>query len=155
MIGFTTRKYLGFALALLTVVACGCGSSSSIIAPPPGTCVNMGNATYVGTESMTTATGSCQNYPNLSVTFTIQQKPDSCNFYLQSSRIPGSTFPGTVSGSHISWTGSYPSATGTVTINSVTAVLSDSLRTLTGSFTWTYAGNTHCTGTTTFSAVKQ
>ena len=46
-------------------------------------------------------------------------------------------------------------ASGTVTINSVTAALSDSLKTLSGSFTWTYAGNTHCTGTTTFHAVKQ
>ena len=156
MIGSTAGKHWWFVMALLITAACGCGcGSSSVVAPPAGTCVNIGNAIYVGTEDMTTTTGACPNYPNLSVTFTVAQAAGSCNFPVQSSRIPGSTFSGTLSDSSVSWTGSYPSASGTVTINSVTAALSDSLKTLSGSFTWTYAGNTHCTGTTTFHAVKQ
>jgi len=156
MTGSTTAKHWWFALAWLTVAACGCGGgASSIVTPPAGTCVNMGSASYVGTETMSTTSGSCPSYSNLSVTFTIVQAAGSCAFTLQNSRVPGTTFPGTVSDGHVSWTGSYPSATGTVTINSVNATLSSDLKTLTGSFTWTYAGSTHCTGTTTFNVVKQ
>jgi hypothetical protein len=154
MIGSTTGRYLCFALALLAVAAGGCGSSS-VVAPPDDTCVNMGSATYVGTENMVTSSGPCPSNPNLAVTFTIVQAAGSCSFTLQNSLVAGTTFPGTVSGSKISWTGSYPSASGTVTINSVDATLSSDLRTISGSFAWTYAGNTHCTGTTSFNVVKQ
>jgi hypothetical protein len=83
------------------------------------------------------------------------QAPGSCAFALQSSLVPGTTFPGTVSGSDVSWTGSYPSASGTVTVNSVNSALSADLTTLTGSFAWTYAGRTQCTGTTSFNLVKR
>ena len=115
----------------------------------------MGSASYVGTENVTIASGPCPSYSNLGVTFTIVQAAGSCNFTLQSSLIQGTTFPGTVSGRNVAWTGSYPSASGTVTINSVNAALSEDLTTIIGSFTWTYAGNTNCTGTTTFNVVKQ
>jgi hypothetical protein len=115
----------------------------------------MGSASYVGTENMATTSGSCQSHSNLSVTFTIVQAAGSCAFTLQSSLVSGTTFSGTVSDNHVSWTGSYPSASGTVTINSVSATLSTDLTTLSGSFAWTYAGNTHCTGTTTFNVVRQ
>jgi hypothetical protein len=156
MIRSATGRHWWFVVALLTTAVCGCGGHDNGSAGPPAvTCVNMGSATYVGTEDVATTSGSCPGYSDLSVTFTIVQAAGSCAFTLQSSRVPGTIFPGTVSGSNVSWTGSYPSASGTVTINSVNASLSDDLTTLTGSFDWTYSGNTHCTGTTTFNVVKQ
>jgi hypothetical protein len=129
--------------------------SAPITITVPTTCANMGTASYVGTEDVSITSGSCPSYTNLSVTFNIVQAPGGCTFTLQSSLVSGTTFAGTISDHQVSWTGSYPSASGTVTINSVSAVLSADLTTLTGSFDWTYAGNTHCTGTTTFNVVKQ
>jgi hypothetical protein len=156
MIGSTTGRYWWLVLALLTSVAYGCGGGSKgTVAPPVDTCANMGTASYVGTEDVNNASGPCPSYSDLSVTFTIVQEAGSCAFTLQSSRISGTTFHGTVSENNVSWTGSYPSASGTVNIDSVSAVLSADLTVLSGSFAWTYAGNTHCTGTTTFHLVKQ
>jgi hypothetical protein len=156
MNGPGTRKHRWLVMALLAISACGCGGGGDSAGPPPDTCVNMGSASYVGTENVGINSGPCPSYSNLAVTFTIVQAAGSCDFTLQSSLVPvGSIFSGTVSGSNISWTGSYPSASGTVTINSVNAALSADLTTLTGSFTWTYAGNTNCIGTTTFNVVKQ
>jgi hypothetical protein len=155
MIGSTTGKHWWLVIALLTTAAYGCGGGDDSVKPPAHTCVNMGSASYVGTEDVGVTSGPCPSYSNLSVTFTIVQAAGSCAFTLQSSLVSGTTFSGTVSGSDVSWTGSYPSASGTVTINSVDATLSADLTTLTGSFTWTYAGNTQCTGTTTFDVVKQ
>jgi hypothetical protein len=158
MIGSTTGRHWWLVMVVLTTAVCGCGGGGGkpgSVGPPVGTCVNMGSASYVGTEDVAIASGLCPSYSNLGVTFTIVQAAGSCAFTLQSSLVAGTTFPGTVSGSDVSWTGSYPSASGTVTINSVNAVLSADLRTITGSFAWTYAGNTHCTGTTSFNVVKQ
>jgi hypothetical protein len=156
MIGSGMGRHRWFMAALLVVAACACGcGSSDVVKPPDGSCVNMGTATYAGTEDMITSSGACPNYPGLAVTFSIVQAAGSCDFTLQSSRISGKTFSGTVSGSNISWTGSYPSASGTVTFTGVNAVLSANLDTLSGSFNWSYAGNTSCTGTTTFHLVKQ
>ena len=158
MIGSTTGRYLLLVLAVLAIAAFGCGKKSSgskSVTPPVHTCVNMGTATYVGTENVAVTSGACPNYTDLSVTFTIVQTAGSCDFTLQSTRIPGTTSHGTVTDSTITWTGSYPQATGTVTINSATAALTSNLTNLNGNFTWTYAGNTSCTGTTTFHVVKQ
>jgi hypothetical protein len=157
MFSDTSGKLRQIVALLLAIVVCGCGGDDSkSVDPPPDTCLNMGNASYVGTEDVVVSSGICPSYSDLSVTFTIEQEAGSCDFTLQSSRNdPETIFPGTISGGDVSWTGSYPSATGTVTINSVDAVLSEDLTTLTGSFTWTYAGNTQCTGTTTFDTVRQ
>lgn len=141
---------------LLAAVVAGCGGDDKDPATPgPGTCVNMGSATYSGTEDVVVDSGPCPGYTDLALTFTIVQAAGSCDFTLQNSLVTGHTFQGTVSGSDVSWTGSYPSASGTVTIDSVDAQLSADLTALTGSFTWTYAGNTSCTGTTSFDLVRQ
>ncbi len=150
-----TGRRRWFVLALMALSVCGCGGDGDSAGPPPETCVNMGSASYVGTEDVGVTSGPCPNYSDLNVTFTIVQAAGSCDFTLQSSLVQGTTFPGTVSGSNVAWTGSYPSASGTVTINSVDATLSEDLTTITGSFAWTYAGNTNCAGTTTFNVVKQ
>jgi hypothetical protein len=155
MNGPGTGKQRWFVMALLAISVCGCGGGSDSEGPPPDTCVNMGSASYVGMENVGINSGPCPSYSNLAVTFTIVQAAGSCDFTLQSSLVSGTTFSGTVSGSNVAWTGSYPSASGTVTINSVNAALSADLTTLTGSFAWTYAGNTNCTGTTTFNVVRQ
>jgi hypothetical protein len=156
MIGSWTGKQRWLVMALLAISACGCGGGGGDDQHPPSTCLNMGNSSYVGTENVSISSGACPSYTDLSVTFTVVQAAGSCDFTLQSSRVPvGTTFPGTVSGSNLSWTGSYPSASGTVTITGVNAALSTDLRTITGSFTWTYAGNANCTGTTSFNVVRQ
>lgn len=156
MSGTISGKPRWLVVVLLTTVVCGCGGGGSeSVDPPPVTCMNMGTANYVGTEDVAVTSGACPSHSGLSVTFSIVQAAGSCDFTMQSSLIQGSTFYGTVSGSDVTWTGSYPSASGTVTIEGVDATLSADLTTLTGSFDWSYAGYTQCIGTTTFNVVKQ
>lgn len=159
MNGSTKGKCWWLVIGMLTIAAYGCGGDdddSGNDGPPIVTCVNMGNASYVGTEDVVVASGICPSSSDLAVTFTIEQAAGSCDFTLVSSLLPqGTIFHGTVSGSGVSWTGSYPSASGTVTITSVDATLSADLEALTGSFDWSYAGNVQCTGTTTFDLAKQ
>ena len=142
-------------VVLLAVALCGCGSST-VTKPPTSSCVNMGTAAYSGTEDVTISSGSCPSYTGLSVVFNIVQASGNCSFTLVNSRVSGTTFSGTASSdSTITWSGSYPQSTGTVTITGVSATLSDSLRTLKGYWTWTYSGNTQCTGKTTFNLTRQ
>jgi hypothetical protein len=160
MISSRTGKRLCLVMGLLAIVAYGCGGDddSTDNGPPIVTCVHMGNAAFVGTEDVTVASGICPSSSDLAVTFTIAQAAGSCDFTLQSSLLPvGTTFHGSASGSDLTWTGSYPSASGTVTITGVDATFATtaSETTLTGNFTWRYSGNTQCTGTTTFDLVKQ
>lgn len=156
----STRLCSWFIMAMLAVIGCGCGGDddSDNGSPPPVTCANLGHATYVGTEDVTVTSGICPSYTDLDVTFTIAQDADACTFTLQSSLLPlGTTFNGTVSGNEVSWTGSYPQATGTVTITSVDAqyVATATDTTLVGSFDWSYAGTAQCTGTTSFDLARQ
>ncbi|MBK6900834.1 MAG: hypothetical protein IPH09_16815 [bacterium] len=156
MFGKISGKSRQAVALLLVVVACGCGDDDSGgIVTPPDTCSNMGSASYEGTEDVIVTSGSCSSYSDLAVTFTIVQAAGSCDFALQNSLIPGTVFSGTVSGTDVTWSGSYPLASGTVTIDSVDATLSADLTSLTGSFDWSYAGSTECTGTTTFNVMRQ
>lgn len=155
MIDSRTGQHRRLVMVLLAIAVCGCGGGDDGVQPPPVTCLNMGSASYVGTEDVSVTSGPCPNYTDLSVTFTIVQAAGSCDFTLQNSLVPGTTFPGTISDGDVAWTGSYPSASGTVTIDSVDATLSADLTTIAGSFSWSYAGNTNCTGVTTFNVVRQ
>lgn len=120
-------------------------------------CTNMGSSTWVGTEDVTTTSGTCTSYPGLTVTFMITQMAGSCSFELTNSRVAGITFSGTVSGNSVTWTHApYPYGGGTLTLNSADGTLSTDAKTLTGDFKWTLAWPTSsCTGTTTFNVVKQ
>ena len=154
MIGSKSGKHWWIAVALLTVAACGCGSST-VTQPKTTSCINVGMAAYSGTEDVAVLSGSCPSSTGVGVVFNIVQASGSCAFTLVNSRVSGVTFSGTASSdSTITWTGSYPYSTGTVTITGVSAALSDSLRTLKGYWTWTYSGNTQCTGKTTFTLKK-
>jgi hypothetical protein len=162
----TTRGLAGIACSLL-VMACGSsggggvsnGSDAGDVADVGGsdTCVNLGNATWVGSEDVTTTSGTCPSYKALSVTFTIKQAAGSCSFDLTNSRVAGITFSGTVSGNSVTWTHApYAYGGGTLTLNSATGTLSTDLTTLSGDFKWTLAQTSSaCTGTTTFKVVKK
>lgn len=64
------------------------------------------------------------------------------------------TFSGTLSGSRLTWSGSYPEDGG-ITTESVTVTFSGDGNSLQGSSTWSWTDGTFsCTGTTTFSGVK-
>jgi hypothetical protein len=140
------------ALVLTLALAAGCNGGGG--KEESETCLNMGSAVYSGTEDVNVTSGVCPSYSDLTVTFTITQAAGSCSFTLVNSRASGS-FPGTVSDDQVSWTGSYPQSTGTVTIDSVSATVSGDLATLSGAFTWSYAGATTCAGTTSFSLTRQ
>lgn len=150
-----TGKVRALVLVWITLATGGCGGDDDGVGPPDDTCADMGTATYVGTEDVAVTSGACPTATDVDVTFTIVQAAGSCTFTLANSLVSGTVFSGTVSGNDVSWTGSYPSASGTVTINSVDAALSADLTALSGSFDWTYQGNTQCTGTTTFALTRQ
>lgn len=150
----TSRWLVASACSL--VAACGGGGSSTEPDAAP-VCANLGSSTWVGTEDVTTTSGTCTSFPGLSVTFTFTQAAGSCSFQLVNSRVAGITFTGTVSGNTVTWTHDpYPYGGGTLTLDSVDATLSADLSTLSGDFKWTLAKTpSGCTGTTTFHVVRQ
>jgi len=154
MRGLTAMRQWLPAIVASLALACGGGGSGD---GPPATCDTMGDSTWVGTENVTTTSGSCSSFTGLSLTFTIKQAAGSCNFTLVSSRVTGITFDGTISGDGLTWTHApYAYDFGTLTLNSTAGTLSTDQQTLTGSFTWTLAfSSSQCKGTTTFNLVKQ
>ena len=62
--------------------------------------------------------------------------------------IEGEVFTGTISGSTVSWTGSYPDDGGTTTITSLELTVSSGGTSLTGTASWTFTNGVSCSGTT-------
>lgn len=69
--------------------------------------------------------------------------------------IGGLVFNGTISGSRVSWTGSFPEDGGTTTITSMTLTVDPAGDALSGSSTWRWTdGVDTCSGTTTVAGSK-
>jgi hypothetical protein len=67
----------------------------------------------------------------------------------------GATFSGSVSGTHLSWRGSFPQGGGTTAITSMDLVLSSDQTTATGKVSWTWSGGGQsCSGTTQITATR-
>jgi hypothetical protein len=68
--------------------------------------------------------------------------------------IGGLTFSGTLNGSNLTWSGSFPEDGGTTSVN-ITATVASSGDSLSGSSTWGWSdGVESCAGTSTFTGVK-
>ena len=132
----------GLAFAL----ACG--------GPGPGagvknTCVNVGAATFSGTESETFSTGACPNSGPTPNSVTFAQAEGACSVTFTTTLLPAITFAGNLKGSDLAWNGSY-SLNGTlVTITSATGTFSADLKSVSGTVQFTRSGGTGCTGTGT------
>jgi hypothetical protein len=137
-------QVLGILSAFL--VGCGGGSDGS---GSSGTCANI-----AGTwDSSETVDGSACGEGTFTQqqTYTITQT--GCAITIA---VPGTTFTGTVSGSHLSWTGSFPSDGGTTTITGMNLTLASDQGSATGTASWTWSGSgTSCPGTTQVTATKR
>jgi hypothetical protein len=70
--------------------------------------------------------------------------------------VAGVTFTGTISGTHLSWAGSFPDGSGTTTITGMDLTLSDDKKSVSGTASWTWTGSgTSCSGTTSVTATKE
>ena len=72
---------------------------------------------------------------------------------------PATDFSGTIKGSALTWSGSFPERGGTTTYNSVNLTVGADCTTLSGTTNWTYVQDPavatfSCTGTTTLSGTK-
>jgi hypothetical protein len=137
-------QVLGVVSALLA--ACGGGSSGS---ESSGTCANI-----AGTwDSSETVDGSAcgSGIFTQQRAYTITQT--GCAI---SVTVSGATFTGTISGSHLSWSGSYPEDGGTTTITGMNLTLSSDEGTASGTASWTWSGSgTTCAGTTQVTATRR
>ncbi len=128
--------------AALLATGCGGGGEDSIVVP----------ASVGGTWSITETgtTNDCGDPVDPPYAITVTQNGSSVTV-----TTPAGTFSGTVSGSSLSWSGSYPDNGGTNTINSLTATIAALGVSLSGSSSWSWTdGVTSCSGTTSFTGTR-
>jgi hypothetical protein len=139
----TQSRWLGILAILVFVGLVGCGSDGSSGSNGPS-----GSAAGAWTITETVGPNTCEDSGTFSYTITITQNGNSITV-----ATPVGTFSGTIGGSTVSWTGSYPDAGGTTTITSLTATVSGN--TLSGSTQWTWTdGDFTCGGSSTFTGTK-
>ena len=156
---------------LLAAVVAGCGGGgggSAAPAAPAAAAAPIGDVsgTWSITESdMTADQPQCTpaggnplaNYP-----LTVAQATPTTNAITvtdAANSSPATDFSGTIKGSALTWSGSFPERGGTTTYNSVNLTVGADCTTLSGTTNWTYvqdpaAATFSCTGTTTLSGTK-
>ena len=137
------------AFGLITIVGSGGGGGGGSPTPDPTpdpTCVDV-SGTWNTTELVNGTDCGDGTYTNYNE-FTVTQS--GCNITVDAGAY--GTHSGTVNGSQITYTGSYPEEGGTTTINVNLTVSGNSLS---GSSTWTWRNGTSCSGTTQISGTKQ
>ena len=136
--------------SLMTIAGCGGGGDDGggvPVPPDPTTCEDV-SGTWNTTE-VDDATGCGEGFTTHHEEYTITQS--GCNITIDGGLFGIET--GTVSGSQITYTGSFPDEGGTTT---GTVNLTISGNSLNGSSTWTWSdGTSSCSGTTTISGTKQ
>lgn len=149
-------KYLLSAFIIIFVfitTSCGGGGSSS----PTTATINIEGVWTI------TETGKPSNcaVPAPPETFDLTVTQNGSSITIEDE--DGNIFAGTLSGSILSWSGSYydeaPNGVpGTTTLNSMTSTIDASCNSLTGSASWTWAATDGsgyiCTGTTTFTGTR-
>jgi len=143
------------ALAASLLAGCGGGGGDG----PPPLQTPIGNVSGVWTiteQSQTSPNPECEPpldplsdpYP-----LTVTQSGNNLTVFDGTT-----TFTGTISGSTISWSGSYPEGAGTTTINSLSVTVEPSCNPLSGTSTWTYVEvgppAFQCTGAGTFAGTR-
>jgi hypothetical protein len=114
------------------------------------TCSNI-NGSWAS-EAQVDATACGLGTTTESLTYVFTQATGSCGFSLAAH---GNTFDGTVDGTAVSWTGSYPLGSGTTTLTKVDLTVDATGTSMSGTMEWSFVSSSrNCTGTTTFSAKK-
>jgi hypothetical protein len=115
------------------------------------------NVTETITNVTETPTGTCGGPAPHAISYqvTVTQNGNSLTVVVNDVTFGVGTFNGTISGSTISWTGSYPDGGGTATINSMTLTLNASGTQFTGTATWSFTeGLDSCSGTSQITGTK-
>jgi len=153
---------------LLAAFVAGCGGGGgdggSSAAPPAAPAAPIGDIAGVWTiteTAVTSATSECQapGNPEAIYQVTVTQPASGGDLTVLDAANPDptdpTTFPGTIKGDQVTWTGSFPERGGVTTLNSVNVTVAADCNSATGTSTWTYvqdASDFSCTGTTTFTA---
>ena len=150
---------------LLAAFVAGCGGGGgdggSSAAPPPPAAAPIGDIAGVWTITETAMSASdpaCQPPGNPLAIYqvTVTQPGSGNDLTVLDAANPSAptTFPGTLKGDQLTWTGSFPERGGVTTWTAVNATVAADCNTATGTSTWTYVGDApavfSCTGTTTF-----
>lgn len=145
-----TLGIIGLAMLVFTY---GCGGSTSLLPPT----VDL-TGTWFISEIITSANSVCSDTVGNtdSYTVTVVQNGNELTVVLgDDAELPsGTTFTGTISGNQINWSGSYPTAGGTTTVNNTDITANDS--TMSGTANWSWSdGTDSCQGTTSVSGTRQ
>jgi phosphodiesterase/alkaline phosphatase D-like protein len=146
----TTIRWMTTVLVLVGLCACGNGGGSSdaggatggtggTLAPPIADLTG----TWTVAESGVSNCPDLATYTNEPFQITIIQSGNSFTV-----AAPGGNFPGIIDGDKASWSGSYPSGSGRVTLTSMQLIVAATGNAFSGSATWTWADSTSsCSGT--------
>jgi len=150
---------------LLAAFVAGCGGGGgdggSSAAPPAAPAAPIGDIAGVWTiteTAVTSAAPECQapGNPEAIYQVTVTQPASGGDLSVLDAANPDipTTFPGTIKGDQVTWTGSFPERGGVTTLNSVNVTVAADCNSATGTSTWTYVQDApavfSCTGTTTF-----
>ncbi len=129
------------------LIALACGGSGPD--PGPGTCENVAGV-WATTEQVNAVACGNGTYGEAG-SYTVTQ--NGCSLTVVSGS--GHSFTGAISGSQLSWTGSYPDAGGTVTITSMSLTVAPGGGSFSGSASWTWSGGgTSCSGSTSIQGTR-
>ena len=159
-------KPLTWSMAvLLAVFVAGCGGGGDdgggTVTPPVVAATPIGDIAGVWTITETDVVATptdCQPPGNPLAIYqvTVAQPDSGNNLTILDAANPDTptTFPGTITGDQVTWTGSFPERGGVTTWNTVATTVGTTCETLAGTSTWTYVQDApavfSCTGTTTF-----
>lgn len=137
------RLFALLTLALMTAIqisSCGGGGGGGT---PCGACLNVAG-TWATTEQVSSTTCDTGIYTESGI-YTVAQA--GCALTVQDAS--GNTFSGSISGSQITWSGSYPEAGGTTSITSMTLNVAADGLSFSGTCEWTWSGaGSTCSGST-------
>ncbi len=153
---------------LLAAFMAGCGGGGGddgggTAAPPAAAAKPIGDIAGVWTiteTAVTSAAPECMapGNPEAIYQVTVGQPNSGNTISVLDAANPDtpSTFPGTLKGDKMTWSGSFPERGGVTTWDSVNATVAADCNTATGTSTWTYRQNAPatftCSGTTNFTA---
>ena len=125
-----------------------CGGSANNGSHSSASCVNVDKTTWdvLGNYALDSGSSVCSG----TIANTVSVAQTGCAGTLT---FDGSTdLSGTIDGSSVSWSGSFPHNSGNVTLSNAKLTLSSDLKTATGTFDWSYSGAVTCAGHGCFTA---
>lgn len=162
-LGSVSRPLMWSMAVLLGAFAAGCGGGGDdeAAAPAPAPTPPIGDVAGVWTITETDVASpavECAPPGNPLATYpvTVDQPGSGRNLSVLDASNPDTptSFPGTITGDQIAWSGSFAERGGVTTWNSVNVTVAADCNTLSGTSTWTYVQDApavfSCTGTTTF-----